>query len=74
MEASLAEKLKKKGLVIAEKHLIMSVDNLYEVAEVVVQDTSTPLDDTFLEGLKMFKSQLKEFADALEPSVDSHKQ
>ena len=68
MSEELGGKLKVVALEIAESHLMQAVDDLYLIAEVVVADTENPLDDVFLEGLKMLKGKLKEYADKVNPA------
>lgn len=67
MSEELNGKLKAVGLEIAESHLIQAVDDVFLLAEVVVADTTTPLDDTFLALFQTFKATLKEFADKVNP-------
>lgn len=74
MEKKLSEKLKEVGLVIGERHLIMAIDDVYEVAEILAAHTDSAVDDLFVQGLKTMKSEIKEFADKLAPEVDSHQE
>lgn len=67
----LSEKLKGKALEVAERHIMMAIDDVYEIADVVVADTENPLDDTLLAGLKMLKGELKKLADKVAPEVVS---
>lgn len=60
------EKLKKESLKIAERHVIVAIDDVYALAQVYVEDTATPLDDTLLAGLKMLKSELVKLADKID--------
>lgn len=64
--SELSEKLKKVGLDVAERHLTLAVDDIYALAQVLVEDSANPLDDSLLEGLKLFKSTLKDYVDKLD--------
>lgn len=60
------EKLTQAALEIAENHIKMAIDDVYKIAQIVVDDTTTPLDDAFLNGLKLLKSTLKKYADKID--------
>jgi len=66
MEQSLEDKIKQKALELGEDHAMLAIDNVYALAQVYVDDTESPLDNTLLEGLKLLKSQLKELADKID--------
>jgi len=66
MSEELKGKLKDAALNIAEAHVKQAIDDVYAVAQVYVDDTANPLDNTILEGLKMLKSQLVSFADKID--------
>lgn len=65
----LKDKMKQKALEIGEKHAMMAVDDVYELAQVYVDDTESPIDNTLLEGLKLLKSSLKEQVDKIDGKV-----
>jgi len=60
------ELLKAKALEIAEKHLVQAVDDVYAIAEVVVDSTDNSLDDALLEGLKLLKGEILKQVDKID--------
>lgn len=64
------KKLKQEALNIAERHSIQAIDDVYQLAQVYVDDTESPLDNTILEGLKLLKSSLKDAADKINGQDD----
>lgn len=69
-QPAINDKMKQKALEIAENHAMQAIDDVYALAQVYVEDTSTPLDNTFLEGLKLLKGTLKKFADKIDGKDD----
>lgn len=69
-EVSLPEKMKKAALSAGEEHLMLAVDHVYQIAQVYVDDTESPIDNTLLEGLKLLKSSLKEVVDQIDGEDD----
>jgi molecular chaperone GrpE (heat shock protein) len=65
-ELSLKEKMTKEALNIAEEHIIKAIDDVYRVAEIYVEDTVSPVDNSILAGLKMLKGQLVKIADKID--------
>ena len=53
-----------------EKQLMTAVDSVYEIAQVYVDSTESPIDNTLLEGLKLLKSSLKEAVDKIDGEDD----
>lgn len=66
VEKTLEEKIKAEAMRIAERHAILAIDDVYALAQVYVDDTATPLDDTLLAGLKMLKAELVKLADKID--------
>lgn len=64
------EQLKKALLNMAEGHAMQAVDDVYLLAQVYVDSTESPIDNTLLEGLKLLKSSLKELVDAIDGEDD----
>ena len=62
----LKDKIKEASLEIAENHVIQAIDDVYKLAQVYVDDSASPLDNTLLEGLKMLKNNLIQAADAID--------
>jgi len=60
------EKFKKELLGVAERHLMLAIDDIYSVAQVYVDDTVNPLDNTILDGLKMLKGMLEGVVDNID--------
>ena len=58
----LGSKMKQVALEIAERHVVAAIDDVYALAQVYVDDTSSPIDNTLLEGLKLLKQSLKDVA------------
>ncbi len=65
-KAKVNQALKSAG----EKQLMLAVDNVYAVAQVYVDNTASPIDDTLLKGLELLKSSLKEAVDQLDGEDD----
>lgn len=61
----LEDKIKDEALKIAEEHAVKAVDDVYRLAQVYVDDTVSPIDNTLLEGLKLLKGELKKFAEKI---------
>lgn len=66
------EKIKDKALEIAEKHVLIAIDDVYEIAQIYVDDTESTLDDTLLAGLTLLKGMIKEQAEKIhEPKEEA---
>jgi len=63
---ALLQKLKSSG----EAQLMLSVDQVYELADIYVKDTANPFDDTALAFLQSLKGSLKEIVDQLDGEDD----
>ena len=63
--------IKKASLTIAENHIIQAIDDVYAIAQVYVDSTVSPLDNTILAGLEMLKSNLVDVADKID-GEDNH--
>ena len=63
-------KVKQAALSAGEAHVMLAIDNVYEIAQVYVDDTASPIDNTLLEGLKLLKSSLKEAVDVIDGEDD----
>ena len=58
------EAMKAELELIAKRHALQSVDDVYGLAQVYVDSTESPLDNTLLEGLKLLKQALKDKIDS----------
>lgn len=63
------EKLNQELKNIAEDHLVIAIDDVYKIAQIYVDDTTNPLDNTILEGLKMMKGMLEKIVDKVDGEV-----
>lgn len=70
-DLTLGEKLKDKALEISERHLIVAVDDVYEIAALLAAESESAIDDTLVAGLGLLKDELKKLADKIAPKVDS---
>ena len=62
--------LKKALLNMAEGHAMQAVEDVYGLAQVYVDSTESPLDNTLLEGLKLLKASIKEAIDKIDGEDD----
>jgi len=62
----LKELLKKKGLKIAENHLMLALDEIIEIGQVLVDSTENQFDDMGLNAIKMFKGELVALIDKID--------
>lgn len=60
------ETLKPALLNIAENHAMQAIEDVYSLAQVYVDSTTNPLDNTLLEGLKLLKDLLKDAVDKID--------
>lgn len=66
MTPEVKEVLKKKGLNTAEKFIILALDESIAIGDILVKETSTPIDDTVMSAVKMFRDQIKELVDKID--------
>lgn len=62
----MTDEMKKEAMKIAEKHLIIAIDDVYALAQIYVDSTEETLDNTILDGLKMLKGFLIDMADKVD--------
>ncbi len=60
------EELKKALLNMAENHMMVLLDDMEAIGELMVASTETPYDDMALQGLKLFKPELKKLIDKID--------
>lgn len=64
-DEELKQKLKDFGLRKAEKYAKSGLDDVEELAELMVNHSETPFDNVGFEFLKQFKAQADEFLDKI---------
>ena len=69
-DQNLTGKVKQVAMDVAERHVIAAIDDVYAVAQVYVDHTESPLDNTLLEGLKLLKESLRKTADKINGKDD----
>lgn len=66
IKMELKDKLKEKGLNLAESYMLKMVDDVLEIGEMLVADTENQFDDMALAALKMFKGELVKLIDKVD--------
>lgn len=62
-------KMKELALNIAEDHVMLAIDEVYAVAQIMVDDSDSAVDNSILSMLTLLKSNLKELADKIDGAV-----
>ncbi len=60
------DELKKALLGVAENHLMALLDDVEAIGQLLVESSETVYDDMALQGLKMFKPELKKLIDKID--------
>jgi len=70
MNSALKEKILQEAKSAGEEHIMLSVDQVYKMAKIYVEDTSNPFDNQILKFLESLKDNLKETVDKLDGEDD----